>query len=46
MTPLALNLSKSAEIGNRKIDLATCWSQDGLLSDAIFKAVSEERKAE
>ncbi|MDB4506607.1 hypothetical protein N9055_00110 [Akkermansiaceae bacterium] len=34
MMPLTLNQRKSAKIGQRQIDLAKRWNQDGLLSDA------------
>ncbi|MDB4405352.1 hypothetical protein N9199_02190, partial [bacterium] len=33
MMPLTLNQKKSAKIGQRQIDLARRWNQDGLLSD-------------
>ncbi|MDB4127799.1 hypothetical protein N9594_01485, partial [bacterium] len=39
MMPLTLNQKKSAKIGQRQIDLATRWNQDGLLSDAGLGAV-------
>ena len=42
MMPLTLNQKKSAKIGQRQIDLAKRWNQDGLLSDAGLKAVLEE----
>ena len=44
--PLTLNQKKSAKIGQRQIDLAKRWNQDGLLSDAGLKAVLEEGKAQ
>ena len=42
MMPLTLNQKKSAKIGQRQIDLAKRWNQDGLLSDEGLKAVLEE----
>jgi hypothetical protein len=42
MMPLTLNQRKSAKIGQRQIDLARRWNQDGLLSDEGLKAVLEE----
>ena len=39
MMPLTLNQKKSAKIGQRQIDLARRWNQDGLLSDEGLKAV-------
>ena len=39
MMPLTLNQRKSAKIGQRQIDLAKRWNQDGLLSDAGLGAV-------
>jgi hypothetical protein len=42
MMPLTLNQKKSAKVGQRQIDLATRWNQDGLLSDEGLKAVLEE----
>jgi hypothetical protein len=39
MMPLTLNQRKSAKIGQRQMDLARRWNQDGLLSDAGLKAV-------
>jgi len=39
MMPLTLNQKKSAKIGQRQIDLAKRWNQDGLLSDAGLGAV-------
>ena len=37
--PLTLNEKKSAKIGQRQIDLARRWNQDGLLSDEGLKSV-------
>ncbi|MDB4600743.1 hypothetical protein OAG97_03370 [Akkermansiaceae bacterium] len=39
MMPLTLNQKKSAKIGQRQIDLARRWNQDGLLSDEGLGAV-------
>jgi hypothetical protein len=44
MMPLTLNQKKSAKIGQRQIDLARRWNQDGLLSDAGLKAVLRENQ--
>tara|TARA_B110000003_G_C16605990_1_gene517508 strand:+ start:205 stop:816 length:612 start_codon:yes stop_codon:yes gene_type:complete len=46
MMPLTLNQKKSATIGQRQIDLAKRWNQDGLLSDEGFMAVLEENKTD
>jgi hypothetical protein len=39
MMPLTLNQRKSAKIGQRQINLARRWNQDGLLSDEGLGAV-------
>ncbi|MDB4434109.1 N-6 DNA methylase [Akkermansiaceae bacterium] len=44
MMPLTLNQRKSAKIGQRQIDLARRWNQDGLLSDEGLGAVLEEKQ--